>query len=69
MRKHRYMKMSQFICCNCGTEIDLPRLHCGQRKSGHIKDIYCPGCKRDSKFKEVKYNEFYKTMSGEIIAS
>lgn len=67
MKKHRYMKMSQFICIDCGAELSLPRLHCGQRKSGHVKDIYCPICKKDSKFKEVKYNEFYKTMAGDVI--
>ena len=69
MKKHRYMKMSQFICEECGTEIMLPRMHCAQRKKGHIKDLYCPGCKRNAKFREIKYNEFYKTMAGEIIAS
>lgn len=69
MKKHRYMKMSQFICKSCGMEIDLPRLHCGQRKNGHIKTIYCPGCKKESDFKEIKYNEFYKTMAGDIIAN
>lgn len=69
MKKHRYMNMSQFICKECGMELRLPRQHCGQRKSGHLKDLYCPQCKRDTKFREIKYNEFYKTMSGEILAS
>lgn len=69
MRKHRYMKISQLICTECGAEMRIPRMHCAQREKGHLKDMYCPMCKRDTKFKEIRYNEFYKTMTGEIIAS
>ncbi len=59
--------ISNFICQECGTEIPLPRCHGRQRAHGHIKDIWCPCCKKKSKFKEIKHKENYKTMEGELI--
>lgn len=62
-RKHTPYKASRFIG-ECGTMIPLPRMY-KQREKGHIKDIYCPVCKKVHGFKEIRKNEFYMTMSGE----
>lgn len=61
------MVLSQCICPVCGTEISVPRIHNQQRKNGHIKDLYCPICKAERKCREVKYNQFYKNMAGEVL--
>lgn len=65
--RFRYMNTSQFICTECGLEMPLQRPHCHQREKGHIKDLDCPKCRKKTKFKEIRYNDFYKTMSGEIL--
>lgn len=59
--------ISYFVCQNCGTQMPIPRDSGKQRKHGHIKHIWCPCCKKKMKFKEIKHNENYKTMSGELI--
>ena len=58
MGRRRWTVISEFTCMECGMKVPLPRNHGNQRESGHVKDIYCPGCKKVSKFKELKYNEF-----------
>ena len=59
MRKVRGCVISNFVCQECGTVVPLPRNHGRQRENGHVKDIWCPKCKCVSKFKEVKYNQFF----------
>jgi hypothetical protein len=65
--KRKHFVISNFICQSCGTEMPLPRCHGQQRENGHIKDIWCPVCKKESKFKEIKYKESYRTMAGELL--
>lgn len=64
-----YIKMSTFVCPECGFEMQLPRKHSKLREKGHIKDIYCPGCKAVRKFKEYTYKQCYKTLDGEVISA
>ena len=64
-RKHAPYKASQFIG-DCGTIIPLPRMY-KQREKGHVKDLFCPKCGRVHGFREYKRNEFWKTMSGEVL--
>ena len=66
MKRYLYV-ISNFICQECSNEIELPRCHSRQREHGHIKDMWCPFCKQKTKFKEIKYKEHYKTMTGELI--
>lgn len=66
MRKRNY-NISEFVCPTCNKTIPLPRKVSSAREHGHIKDIYCPFCKMVVKTKEVKANEYYKNMIGEII--
>lgn len=58
IRKQRFT-VSTFICPECGLEFPLPRLRAKQRECGHIKDLYCPRCRKVVKFEERKYNQFY----------
>lgn len=68
-KRRRWMVTSTFVCPECDTEIPLPREHCTQREKGHIKDLYCPKCKKKQKFKEYNYKQFYKTLDGEVIGA
>ena len=63
----RNFVISRFICMDCGTIVPLPRKLSRQRNHGHCKDMWCPGCMAESKFKEIRYKEFYMTMAGEVI--
>ena len=66
MRRKRYVT-SEFHCPECEFVMPLPR-NCGrQREKGHIKNIWCPQCKKEMRFKEIRYIESYKTMDGEMI--
>ena len=67
MGRQSFSTISRFVCPECETEIPLPRIHGKQREKNHTKDIYCFKCNKVQKFKEVKYNEFHRTMSGERI--
>lgn len=67
MRKRRYYSISDFVCPECGMIIPLPRLQ--QREKGHIKDLYCPGCKTERKFVEYRRKDVYKTLDGTIVCA
>ena len=58
---------SYFVCQECNNEMYLPRVPGEMRKRGHIKDIYCPYCKKTTKFKEMGTDGFIKNLDGEII--
>ena len=66
MRKQRFMDLSMFICPECGKSFPIMRSHGQHRGKGHIKDLYCPFCKADRKFREVKRGEGYMTAAGMI---
>lgn len=67
MRKQRFMDLSMFICSECGKTIPLMRNHGQHRERGHVKDIWCPYCKTDRKFMEVRRTDCVTTASGEVI--
>lgn len=52
------METSYFVCMECGMVIPLPRKHGKRRERGHIKDIYCPGCKKETKFRERRNGDY-----------
>jgi len=37
-----------YICPECGMKFPIPRKK--RREKGHIKDLWCPGCKKIQKF-------------------
>ena len=64
----RYAKMtsSNFICPECGLVMPLPRFCGQQRKKNHIKDLWCPRCREEKKFKELK-GRAVRNLAGELI--
>lgn len=48
---------STFTCPDCGAEYTLARKESSKRKNGHIKDLYCPFCKRVTKHVEKHLND------------
>jgi len=67
MHKQRFMDLSNFVCPTCGNVFPIMRSHGRKREAGHIKDIWCPFCKTDQKFLEVKKGEAYKRNNGKVI--
>jgi len=64
--KRKSFVISYFICQKCNNTFPLPRFKNSQRENGHIKDIWCPWCKDESKFLEIKDKQAYKTVFGDI---
>ena len=60
MRKQRFMDLSMFICPECGKQFPLMRNHGQQRERGHKKDIWCPFCKAERTFNEVRRTDCYE---------
>lgn len=52
MKKRPYI-MSNFLCSECDLHLQIPRPKNKQRKVGHVKDMYCPVCKKETKFIEI----------------
>ncbi len=50
--KRRNVKISILKCSQCGKEMFVPRKMSNLRAKNHIKDMYCPFCKRKQKFIE-----------------
>ena len=67
MRKQRFMDKSELICMTCGNRFPIMRNHGKPRERGHIKDIWCPFCKQDRKFQEVRRTDCVVTASGAVI--
>lgn len=65
--KKQVTTISYFVCPECGLEMPLSRVKCLRREKGHIKDLYCPTCKKVQKFKEIRNIDFYKNLDGEIL--
>lgn len=58
MRKQRFMDLSMMICPECGKSFPIMRNHGQHRERGHIKDIWCPFCKEDRKFMEIRKRDY-----------
>ena len=50
----RGFKESTFICTECGNKMYLYRDVNKRRSKGHIKTMYCPFCKNERMFKEIR---------------
>lgn len=66
MRKRQY-KTSEFICMECENVIPLPRLQSCQREKGHIKDLYCPCCRKIVKTLEIRCGDVYIKNNGNVV--
>lgn len=43
---------SDLLCTVCEQQLTIPRKVGRQHKPGHVKHMYCPGCKTKSPFEE-----------------
>lgn len=66
MKKQRFMDMSTLICTECGNTFPIMRNHGQHRERGHVKDIWCPFCKANRKFKEIRKGD-YTQINGRMI--
>lgn len=67
MRKKRFMDYSICLCSQCGFRMTIPREHGNHRKNKHVKDLWCPSCKAEQKFIEIKNRDYYVNENGSII--
>ena len=61
--KHKYV-YSTMICKKCLSTFPIPRGLGSQREKGHTKTMYCPMCKEEADFCEIRYKDAYKTLDG-----
>lgn len=61
------MDLSSFICPECENTLCLMRNRGEQRERGHIKDMWCPFCKEERKFIELKACKPYTKRDGTIV--
>ena len=54
MRTGSRYTISKFTCPECGKSMYVSRPMGKQRENGHIKDLWCYGCKRLRKMRERK---------------
>lgn len=52
MKQRRNYTISYCICPECSCNFPIPRKKNQYREKGHIKDIWCPFCKKINKFVE-----------------
>ena len=50
----RSYSVSKLICPECGKAMFVPRKNGRKREIGHIKDVWCPFCKKIQKMTEVR---------------
>ena len=61
--------ISYLVCSVCGLEMSVPRIKNQLREKWHVKDMYCPCCKKVSKFIEVgKYGNYQSEEKDKKIA-
>lgn len=49
---------SDLYCEECGFHTTVPRRPSRQREKGHWKTEFCPRCKKETRFKEVREKDF-----------
>lgn len=59
MRKYETF-ITELICLECGYVNTIQRNINKKKEIGHIKDLYCPSCKADTKYYEVGNYDEYK---------
>lgn len=61
-KRGRNQAMSDMYCVKCGGHMTVPRPRRKAREKSHLKDMYCPYCKMESKFLEVREKDFILTQ-------
>lgn len=57
-KRGKNIAMSDMYCVKCGGHMTVPRSRRQTREKSHLKDMYCPYCKVESKFREVREKDF-----------
>ena len=60
-------EISNFVCPECGSLFPLPRAKSMRREKNHIKDLWCPHCRKIVKTKEIRPRDMFVTMSGKVL--
>ena len=58
MRKRNDFYVSELECPVCHKRFPIPRKSGEKREKNHIKDIWCPYCKKKRKFIENKERSY-----------
>ena len=66
MRANKF-EISNFICPDCGKSFPLPRAKSMRREKGHIKDLYCPFCKKTVKTFEIRPRDAFATLDPTVV--
>mgnify|MGYP007056213182 CR=1 FL=1 len=53
MKKRNDLIIMYYRCDNCQNDVTVPRQTGRRRENGHVKDMWCPWCKVESKFIEL----------------
>lgn len=61
-KRGRNQAISDMYCVKCGGHMTVPRPRRKAREKSHLKDMYCPYCKTESKFLEVREKDFILTQ-------
>lgn len=62
-----YYDTSEFYCTECGNKgIPLFRQKSKVRESGHLKVLYCPHCRKDVNFVEIRPRSPYTLATFKI---
>ena len=58
-------KSTDLMCLNCGYILSIYRI--SHKQPFHVKDMWCPSCKQDVKFLELKDRDimYYRLLSKE----
>ena len=58
-----HIESTDLICSTCGYIQTIQRKQSKRKKELHIKDLYCPACKKDTKFIElVDKDKYYNKL-------
>lgn len=67
MRRTDKFTLDTMLCNECHKAMFVPRRLGHKRTMGHIKDMYCPWCKKGTQFTEYLSDQFVRNMDGEPV--
>lgn len=66
MRRGR-VNISYCMCPTCRNFIPIPRKSGEARERNHKKDLYCPWCNETVTTTEIRSNDAYMNLSGDVL--
>ena len=65
--KRKNFTVSKMVCTNCGrVGIPIPRKASRAREEGHLKELYCFGCKETHNHREFR-NEWDEMRFNQVV--